>query len=383
MRSSWKLGVCLIMAFAVLLAGQLALAGSQEITAKLNSGDFILNADNFMVIFDKSGSMRDTYTGQRKVDYEKKLVGLFNATVPDAKLSAGLREFGENNWNFDVTQLDYGVTTYNRDALGKVVAKLERPFGNSPLDVALLAAGKDLAGAAGKSAIVVFSDGVDMKEAPMVKAATEVKKQYGDRLCIYTVQIGNDANGAKVLDKVARASECGFAVNGDKVADDASMTAFVEKIFLAAAPPKPVVVPPPPEAEKKVEPQAAPKKELKEKVTISLNVQFDTDKAVVKPKYKDDIKKVADFMKEYPDTKASIEGNTDNTGSAAYNKKLSKKRADAVAAYLVKNFGIDKSRLSTVGYGFDKPVASNKTAKGRQQNRRVDAVIETIVTKYE
>ena len=381
MRSSWKLGVCLIMAFAVLLAGQLALAGSQEITAKLNSGDFILNADNFMVIFDKSGSMGDWYAGQRKVCYEKKLVGLFNATVPDAKLSAGLREFGENNWNFDVTQLDYGVTTYNRDALGKVVAKLERPFGNSPLDVALLAAGKDLAGSAGKSAIVVFSDGVDMKEAPMVKAATEVKKQYGDRLCIYTVQIGNDANGAKVLDKVAKASECGFAVNGDKVADDASMTAFVEKIFLAAAPPKPVA--PPPVAEKKVEPQAAPKKELKEKVTISLNVQFDTDKAVVKPKYKDDIKKVADFMKEYPDTKATIEGNTDNTGSAAYNKKLSKKRADAVAAYLVKNFGIDKSRLSTVGYGFDKPVASNKTAKGRQQNRRVDAVIETIVTKYE
>ena len=132
-----------------------------------------------------------------------------------------------------------------------------------------------------------------------------------------------------------------------------------------------------------MEPQAAPKKELKEKVTISLNVQFDTDKAVVKPKYKDEIKKVADFMKEYPDTKATIEGNTDNKGSAAYNKKLSKKRADAVADYLVKNFGIDKSRLSTVGYGFDKPVASNATAKGRQQNRRVDAVIETIVTKYE
>ncbi len=380
MRSSGKLGVCLILAFAVLLAGQLALAGSQEITAKLNSGDFILNADNFMVIFDKSGSMGDWYAGQRKVCYEKKLVGLFNATVPDARLSAGLREFGENNWNFAVTQLDYGVTAYNRDALGKVVAKLERPFGNSPLDEALLAAGKDLAGSAGKSAIVVFSDGVDMKDAP-VKAAAAVKKQYGDRLCIYTVQIGNDENGAKVLDKVARASECGFAVNGDKVADDASMTAFVERIFLAAAPPKPVA--PPPVAEKKVEPQAAPKKELKEKVTISLNVQFDTDKAVVKPKYKDEIKKVADFMKEYPDTKATIEGNTDNKGSAAYNKKLSKKRADAVADYLVKNFGIDKSRLSTVGYGFDKPVASNATAKGRQQNRRVDAVIETIVTKYE
>ena len=89
MRSSGKLGVCLILAFAVLLAGQLVQAGSQEITAKLNSGDFILNADNFMVIFDKSGSMGDWYAGQQKVCYEKKLVGLFNATVPDARALRG------------------------------------------------------------------------------------------------------------------------------------------------------------------------------------------------------------------------------------------------------------------------------------------------------
>jgi OOP family OmpA-OmpF porin len=119
---------------------------------------------------------------------------------------------------------------------------------------------------------------------------------------------------------------------------------------------------------------------VKEKVTISLNVQFDTDKAVVKEKYNDDIKRVADFMKEFPDTTAVIEGYTDNIASAAYNQKLSEKRANSVRQYLIDKFGIDGSRLTAKGYGEDKPIASNDTEEGRQQNRRVQAVLEAMKT---
>ncbi|HUN55439.1 MAG TPA: OmpA family protein [Smithella sp.] len=137
--------------------------------------------------------------------------------------------------------------------------------------------------------------------------------------------------------------------------------------------PPPVVVeePPPP----------PPPPPVREKVTITLNVEFDTAKSVVKDKYYDEIKKVADFMKEYTDTNAVIEGHTDNVGKEAYNQRLSEERAKSVRQYLIDKFGIDGSRLTTVGYGFSRPIASNDTAEGRQKNRRVVAVMEAVRVK--
>ena len=83
---------------------------------------------------------------------------------------------------------------------------------------------------------------------------------------------------------------------------------------------------------------------------------------------------LADILKKYPNAKLTIEGHTDNTGSNAYNKKLSDNRAKAVLDYLV-NKGIDASRLTAVGYGEDKPVTSNKNAEGRTHNRRVELIL--------
>jgi OOP family OmpA-OmpF porin len=133
-----------------------------------------------------------------------------------------------------------------------------------------------------------------------------------------------------------------------------------------------------------VAPAPVAEKPLMEKITIALNVEFDTAKAVVKKKYHNDIKKVADFMKEYPGTTAVIEGYTDNVdkfNNPENNIKLSQARADSVRQYLIDNFGIDASLITAVGYGPNKPIASNDTKKGRQKNRRVQAVIETVQTK--
>jgi OOP family OmpA-OmpF porin len=116
-------------------------------------------------------------------------------------------------------------------------------------------------------------------------------------------------------------------------------------------------------------------------VTIALNVEFDTDKAVVKEKYNSEIKKVADFMKKYPKTTAVIEGHTDNVYTPEYNQRLSEARANSVRLYLINHFGVKASRLSAVGYGLTKPIASNSTEEGRQKNRRVQAVIQTVTTK--
>jgi outer membrane protein OmpA-like peptidoglycan-associated protein len=84
--------------------------------------------------------------------------------------------------------------------------------------------------------------------------------------------------------------------------------------------------------------------------------------------------KLADFLEQYPERTAEIEGHTDNVGSADLNRGLSQRRADSVKNYLVQQ-GVESSRLSTTGKGFDSPVAGNDSAAGRQQNRRVEIII--------
>jgi OOP family OmpA-OmpF porin len=116
-------------------------------------------------------------------------------------------------------------------------------------------------------------------------------------------------------------------------------------------------------------------------VSIRLNVEFDFDKSIVKPQYEGDIEKVADFMKAHPQLKATVEGHTDNIGTAAYNLALSQRRANAVKQVLVDKSKIASNRLKAVGYGLTKPIADNNTDAGRQQNRRVDVVLEAMELK--
>lgn len=125
-------------------------------------------------------------------------------------------------------------------------------------------------------------------------------------------------------------------------------------------------------------PAPAPAKRISEKVTIDLRVEFDTSKAVVKAQYDDQLKKVSDFLRDYPNSKAEIEGHTDNMGSADANKALSQRRADAVRQALIDRFGVDGARLSAAGYGLERPIADNGTAEGRAQNRRVAASFTAI-----
>lgn len=126
----------------------------------------------------------------------------------------------------------------------------------------------------------------------------------------------------------------------------------------------------------KVDADGCPK--LGEKVSVRLEVNFDVGKAIVKPEFNPEIKKVVDVMKRFPSAAVVIEGHTDSTGNAAFNKDLSQRRAEAVAQSLVRDHGIAAERVSAVGYGANRPIADNSTAAGRAKNRRTTAVIEAI-----
>jgi len=103
-------------------------------------------------------------------------------------------------------------------------------------------------------------------------------------------------------------------------------------------------------------------------------ILFATDSAALNVNLQSDLYVLAESLNKYPNSYVTVTGHTDNTGSAAYNQDLSERRAMSVASVL-RSGGVSGSRIRTVGAGESQPIATNATADGRQQNRRVDITI--------
>ncbi len=110
------------------------------------------------------------------------------------------------------------------------------------------------------------------------------------------------------------------------------------------------------------------------KITFDSGLLFGFDSTQLRPDVKEQIRELADVLKEYEETTIIFAGHTDSRGSKEYNQKLSLRRAKSVALYAAKQ-GVDATRFQIVGYGETQPVADNSTEYGRQQNRRVEIAI--------
>jgi outer membrane protein OmpA-like peptidoglycan-associated protein len=108
------------------------------------------------------------------------------------------------------------------------------------------------------------------------------------------------------------------------------------------------------------------------------DVLFDTGKSTLRPEAREKLAKISGIVLAYPDLRLAIEGNTDSVGSDAMNQTLSEQRANAVRDYLMKQ-NIPATSMTAKGFGKTQPVASNDTAEGRQQNRRVEMVVSGSV----
>jgi outer membrane protein OmpA-like peptidoglycan-associated protein len=115
------------------------------------------------------------------------------------------------------------------------------------------------------------------------------------------------------------------------------------------------------------------KKELDTKGHVALYINFDFDKADIKPESKPIVDEIVKLLKDNPNLNLTVEGHTDNVGTPTYNKKLSEARSRSVVAALTTQ-GIVPARLKAAGYGQDKPIADNSTDEGRAKNRRVELV---------
>lgn len=312
---------------------------------------FIKKVDNFMIIFDPSASMSEEYcNGVTKFNFAKNIAGCLNRTIPDFELKGALRTFGAPVY----TAIDYGIEVFLREDLAHALKGIKSADGTSPLDFAIRAAGKDWDSEKGKIALIIISDGVDMDIDPVL-AAEEIKKQYGENICIYTILIGKNHKGRNILSQVAEAGECGFMVDGVDLAPQAGMEDFVRKIFLAC-----------PEVDE-------PEVDEKEchKLIIPANVLFDFDKSIVKQEGYQVLNEIAEILKMDPSLSLEIHGHTDYMGTEKYNDVLSNNRAKAGKQYLADK-GIESHRISVMGFGELQPVSTNQTDNGRTLNRRIE-----------
>lgn len=402
---------------------------AHDLSPKLQAGHYVQKVDNFMVVLDASGSMGELYRGQTKLNLAKDVVSRMNQTIPDVQLTGALRTFGQSAWRKKTT-LIYGLTEYTKEGLEEALKTVKRPAGRSPSALAIDAATEDLKPTQGGLAVIIVSDGKEMDNAPVV-AAENMKSAFGDRLCIYTVLVGNDPAGKSLMERVARAGRCGFSVSANRIASSEDMANFVEKVFLEKAKamdsdgdgvfddldkcpntPKGVKVdrfgcpidadgdgvydyldqcpntprgvrvdqkgcPPDSDGDGVYDyidqcPGTPKGAKVNDKGCWVLEqIQFDTGKWTIKARVYPALDDVVAVLKRNLTLRVEIQGHTDNIGSEASNRKLSGDRARAVMEYLVKK-GVQAKRLSAAGYGSSRPIASNDTSEGRARNRRVE-----------
>jgi len=192
----------------------------------------VAKIDQFVVVIDGSLSMADRYDRQRKLGISESLLVSLNQTIPDLDFKGGLRTFGHGLCDSKgKTQSILELGDYATSSFGDGVGRYDCPNGISPLDLALEAAGNDLADHDLPTAIIIVTDGLDMN-AKEFEAANALKDAFGDNLDIYAIQIGDDAKGRALLEQMVRTAGDGFVTSATDLGTSQAMADFVVDVFL-------------------------------------------------------------------------------------------------------------------------------------------------------
>ncbi|MDD2659919.1 MAG: OmpA family protein [Methylococcales bacterium] len=357
---------------------------AQDLNGLISSGQYVQKADNFFVINDSSSSMTDEYYGvgypaqpdPTKFSVEKEILNRINQTIPDLKLTSSIRSFGFGKClDMGFTKLNQAPTSYSKSTFGSGIDALTCGSGGSPISSGIDGTAKDLSATTGNIAVLILSDGHDL-DTDGVKEMQAMKQKYGDRLCVYTVWVGNpeEASGITLLNNLANISGCGNGTTADNISGPEHMASFVKSIFLK--PGKPVedcsILDSDKDGVNDCD-DKCPNTLPGSKVSINgcwiVDVKFDNDKAVIKPEYFPELDNAAEIIKGHPEVTIEVQGHTSKTGGFEYNMKLSERRAIAVRNYLVKE--THSPNITARGYGWTRPIDTNETEAGRANNRRV------------
>jgi OOP family OmpA-OmpF porin len=312
-----------------------------------------VKVDNFVFFADQSGSMyqRHAEAGEVKEIMVKRLLEQINEQIPhnpcpSCGLKGGLylfapfatlRDVGEYYKESMATRIgwipDSQPVSLRLTPMGDGIADLEGIV--SPLS--------------GKTAVILFSDGGQNTGSDPLEEAKRLEAAHPN-VCVHVVSVADDAAGQEMNRQIAKAGHgCLYGEGADLLKNGAALEQFSRDVFCGAAPAK--------------------------RRLVLRGVNFDFDKSTIRSDGKSVLDEAVRSLKEESGVNVGVEGHTDSVGSDAYNQRLSERRANAVASYLAAG-GVVRRRLSTVGFGESKPVASNETEDGRAQNRRVEFRIQ-------
>ena len=322
-------------------------------------------ADNFIVLFDASGSMQDQYkfTGQQKIELAKQIYEGRVARLPDLDWNAGLYLYTPWKSFYEMQPFNKEAFIEALDQLAAYQPSIRYKDQPTPLGNAIKNLDPILAKLSGTTAVFIFTDGSFTLSEPRiwpVPAAREIASKYN--VCFYVISSAQSAKSEKLVNDLASVNTCSRVASFDTVLSRPEYT--VSALYM-------------------VRDKAIVETELiSEVVGVELdNILFDFDSAAIRSGYHDELDGLAKYLEENPEAYVVIEGFTDSTGDPKYNLDLSQRRAESVKNYLMEKEifsageanidAIAEQRLVTVWYGKDLPVASNDTAERRQLNRRV------------
>lgn len=332
-------------------------------------------------VFDASGSREVTFPDS-KATYES-IVGV----MPSGNYSAGNVAFG----GFDREAT--GMSRFNRGNLA--AAAKSTPFlgGATPIfDVIENELTDAIGSTRGRAAVVLISDGLATDyvgrsgaDGRTVQAARALASSRSGDTCFHTVQVGNDAQGASLLNALADVSRCGSFRNASSLNSASALQQFSRQVYLGGKPaPRPKAAPIADGDEdrdgvsdsKDACPNTLRNAQVDERgcwtlrgVRFAINsAQITVDSAVI-------LKQALAVLRANPRVRVRVDGHTDADGAASYNQSLSERRAASVRDYFVQEGGLDADRFEIRGFGESSPIAPNDGALNKRRNRRVELTI--------
>ncbi|MEN8808251.1 MAG: OmpA family protein [Desulfobacterales bacterium] len=328
----------------------------EEVVVKEN---FIKQADNFIVLFDTSRSMAETYpaSGGQKVEAAREILRQQNAILPDLGWNAGL-------YTFTPWKEYYAMAPYDKPTYTQAVDSLPttRSAGGVVQQTTPLAEGIDklnpiLAKLSGRTAVFIFTDGTFQRVAPKrlwpMDAARTVVENHD--VCLYFISSATSGKPQKLLEDMAALNACSRVIPFDDVYRNPVYGAGFLYVVDST---KEIVT----ATETRIAGVKMP------------NVHFEFGKYDVLPEYHQELGKLADFLKKNPKSDVVMAGFTDSVGTEEYNLPLSQRRVESVANFL-KQMGVSADQMALLWYGKTNPIASNSTPEGRAKNRRVEIAV--------
>ena len=344
--------ILLSIASAVLLAGCAGTPYSPTpFTASgIDTSAYTAKVDAFVVVMDASSSMKFDYEDRSNFYNAKDVVTHLNQTIPELGYKSALVGFGSGSCvNREDARVVYGPATYSRADFSNGLTMLECAGGITPMADGVNV-GSDTVKGSGQVALIIVSDFWQINSGAVIAAIDTLKADYGDRLCIHTIKVGDADEGGDLAAALAGVNSCGSSVDAGSLASSAAMAGYVTDVLLAPA----TVV-------------------KYEKNTMSASALFDHDKSNLKDEGKTALHALDESIKAKGASVVDINviGHTDSDGTEEYNMALSIRRAEAVRDYMVSE-DVDAAIIDVSGEGESNPIASNATQEGRAENRRVD-----------